>query len=887
MEIYFLVLLVALMAIALSSGFPVAFSLPGSAILTISIAALCGWLFEGNTDAYFILGGPNQWLSAGVTNFRSLYWVAERDTLIAIPLFIFMGIMLQRSKIAEDLLVAMAQLFGPIPGGLGISVVFVGALLAATTGIVGATVIAMGLISLPAMLRNNYSKPLACGTICASGTLGQIIPPSIVLIILADQLSNAADQAATARKAAYKAATGEFSMPGDFDVVSASAGDMFMGAFIPGLILVGIYMLYILISALIKPDKAPPVPFEGKYDRKFVINVLLALVPPLTLIFIVLGSIILGVATVNQAGAIGAIGAMMMGSYRLMEGKPRAYWPAAMAIGAIIAVIILLNLFNLNIKNIQNSYDAFGIVLAGIATLVLLYAIGWAIWRAYKIDGTLNAVMLDTAKTTSMVFIILLGAAMLTSAFRGFGGEELVKEHLTALPGGFWTQFIVVMAVIFFLGFFLDFLEIAVVVVPIVAPILLADPSANVTAVWFGVMVGLNIQTSFLTPPFGFSLFYLRGVAPPSVKTTQIYKGAAAFIALQLLGLAIAGVFPSLVNYLPNKTHLVSETAPPPNNPKLQECLENYLFVQYDENRKPIEAAIERIKGANLAYLPDEYQQRLHESLQQAEQVFDRVAAVREAEKNLADYAAGYRPLHVEVRQIQQDIRDLGDEIDTLDQTRQRLKFADDVDEQRIADIEDGIAEFKARQQALKDGIPHNWDDAHARFKQLATAEKRARQQYRQSVDDSYAVIRMLRKMIDETPALAAYEDRFVQLHDAVTSQQPEQAMQTIESLEDELNKLTETYRIVGKLSKARRALRGPEPDTDKALANIVDAGDAFEAELEWRQRAEKELSQDLEAYDNAIADTIGVRMQTRLNGAQAESVASCLAIHKDLTLYF
>ena len=319
----------------------------------------------------------------------------------------------------------------------------------------------------------------------------------------------------------------------------------------------------------------------------------------------------------------------------------------------------------------------------------------------------------------------------------------------------------------------------------------------------------------------------------------------------------------------------------------LQECLENYLFVQYDENRKPIEAAIERIKGANLAYLPDEYQQRLHESFQQAEQVFDRVAAVREAEKNLADYAAGYRPLHVEVRQIQQDIRDLGDDIDSLDQTRQRLKFADDVDEQRIADIEDGIAEFKARQQALKDKIPQTWEDAHARFKQLATAEKRARQQYRQSVDDSYAVIRMLRKMIDETPALAAYEDRFVQLHDAVTSQEPEQAMQTIESLEDELNKLTETYRIVGKLSKARRALRGPEPDTDKALANIVDAGDAFEAELEWRQRAEKELSQDLEAYNNAIADTIGVRMQTRLNGAQAESVASCLAIHKDLTLYF
>ena len=578
MEMYFLALLVLIMAFALISGFPVAFSLPGSAIITITLAALCGYIFEGDTDAYFVLGGPNQWLSAGVTNFRSLYWNVERDTLIAIPLFVFMGIMLQRSKIAEDLLVAMAQLFGPIPGGLGISVVFVGALLAATTGIVGATVIAMGLISLPAMMRNNYSNSLACGTICASGTLGQIIPPSIVLIILADQLSNAADQAATTRKADYKEATGSFSMPGEFDVVSASAGDMFMGAFIPGLILVGLYMLYILITAILKPEKAPPVPFEGKYDRRFIVKIFLALTPPLTLIFVVLGSIILGVATVNQAGAVGAIGALIMGSYRLMEGKPRAYVPAFIAVTSVIVLVLLTQSFNLNIKNIQNSTDAFGIGLACITVLALLISIGWSIWRAYKVDNTLVGVMTETAKTTSMVFIILIGAAMLTTAFRGFGGEELVKGYLTTLPGGFWIQFIVVMAVIFFLGFFLDFIEIAVVVVPIVAPILLADPEANITAVWLGVMIGLNIQTSFLTPPFGFALFYLRGVAPPSVKTLQIYKGAVAFIGLQLLGLAIAGAYPSLVNYLPNKTHLTSETAPPPSNPKLQQCLENYIF---------------------------------------------------------------------------------------------------------------------------------------------------------------------------------------------------------------------------------------------------------------------------------------------------------------------
>ncbi len=887
MELYFLVLLIAIMVFALTSGFPVAFALPGSAIATIAIAAFCGWVFEGNVDAYFAIGGPNQWLSAGVTNYRSLYWVVERDTLIAIPLFIFMGIMLQRSRIAEDLLVAMAQLFGPIPGGLGISVVFVGALLAATTGIVGATVIAMGLISLPAMLRNNYSKSLACGTICASGTLGQIIPPSIVLIILADQLSSAADQAATARKAEYKQATGEFSMPGDFDVVTASAGDMFMGAFIPGMILVGLYMLYILVSALIKPENAPPVPFEGKYDYRFVIRVLLALVPPLALIFIVLGSIILGVATVNQAGAIGAIGAMMMGSYRLAEGKKNAYYPAALAIGAVIAMIVLLNLFNLNIKNIQNAYDALGIALAALATLVLITAIAWATWRAYKIDDTLHGVMMDTAKTTSMVFIILLGAAMLTSAFRGFGGEELVREHLTSLPGGFWAQFIVVMAVIFFLGFFLDFLEIAVVVVPIVAPILLADPSANVTAVWFGVMVGLNIQTSFLTPPFGFSLFYLRGVAPKDVRTLQIYKGAAAFIVLQLAGLAIAGAFPSLVNYLPNKTHLISETAPPPSNPRLQECLEDFLFVDYDAKRKAIDSGIETIRTANLAYLPDEYQDRLNDSYKQAGATFALIDEVRKTRKALEEYSPGYRPLHIEVRQIQRNVRKLKSRIENLNDERQRISFEESVDENRIEMIMARIDELTTESEVLTASIPQAWTSARAEFETLAKAETRARRQYRQNVDDSYGMIVTMRKMIGETEQLEALQGEFDPLVELVRNQSPEDGLEAIKALELEIDKLTETHRIKSKLSKAKRALRGTTPDKDKALDQINLAIEIMQSEIDWHQRASDELSDDLETYDQAIASTIGMRMQERLTSEQAESIASCLAIHKDLTLHF
>ncbi len=887
MELYFLALLVLIMVISLTSGFPVAFSLPGSAILTVALAALAGYLFEGNTDAYFVLGGPNQWLSAGVTNFRSLYWNVERDTLIAIPLFVFMGIMLQRSKIAEDLLVAMAQLFGPVPGGLGISVVFVGALLAATTGIVGATVIAMGLISLPAMLRNNYSKSLACGTICASGTLGQIIPPSIVLIILADQLSNASDQAATVRKAAYREATGNFSMPGNFDVVTASAGDMFMGAFIPGLILVGLYMAYILISAMIKPENAPPVPFAGKYDRKFIVRVLLALIPPLTLIFVVLGSIILGVATVNQAGSIGAIGAMIMGSYRLMEGKPRAYYPAFIAIISIIAIVILLNLFNLNIKNIQSRYDAFGIALASIAVAALIFAIGWSIYRAFKIENTLQSVMVETAKTTSMVFIILIGAAMLTSAFRGFGGEELVKNYLTSLPGGFWTQFIVVMAVIFFLGFFLDFIEIAVVVVPIVAPILLADPSANITAIWLGVMIGLNIQTSFLTPPFGFALFYLRGVAPPNVKTLQIYKGAVAFILLQLAGLTIAGVYPSLVNYLPNKTHLTSETAPPPSNPRLQECLESSVFVDYDSNREDILASIDRIKSVNISYLPDDYQTSLTESYRTAGKSFMLIEQVREASNQINDFIPDYRPVHVDVRSKQKRIKRINGKIKSLDQERQRLGLEDSIPEFRLKRIAEEIQSLESERLKVESQIPQHWKEFRSRFENLAATEKKARQKYRRNADESYEIIGTMLKMLTEREALLSLQDKLPPMREMILNEPADQAMASLKSLGMEFDSITNASSITSKLSRSRRSLRGNNPDPEKAIRELAIAIERLELEISWRSRAAKDLMPELQIYEQSISQTIGMRLQERLTVDQAESISSCLAVHKDISLYF
>ena len=437
MELYFLFLLFVVMMAALGLGFPVAFALPGAAILTIGLASLTGWLIAGDVKMFFAQDGPVEWLSAGVMNFRAIYYDFERDTLIAIPLFIFMGIMLQRSRIAEDLLMTMAGLFGPVPGGLGISVVFVGALLAATTGIVGATVVAMGLISLPSMMRNNYSPSLASGTICASGTLGQIIPPSIVLIILADQLGSASDQASAMRQSLYREATGEFSMPSALDVTSTSAGDMFLGAFLPGMVLVGVYFAYILITALLKPTMAPAVPNPDGFTKAFFGRVMFSLVPPLVLIFLVLGSIIMGIATVNQAGAIGAVGATIMAGYKLREGNRDAVYPAVLAFGSVVAIYILLSLFDLNVKNLAITQAYVPVFLAVIASITLMISIGWSTWRTFKLENTLNEVMIETAKTTSMVFIILLGATMLTAAFRGFGGEEYVRDFLQGLAGWF------------------------------------------------------------------------------------------------------------------------------------------------------------------------------------------------------------------------------------------------------------------------------------------------------------------------------------------------------------------------------------------------------------------------------------------------------------------
>ncbi|MDF2371056.1 MAG: TRAP transporter large permease subunit [Rhizobiaceae bacterium] len=885
MEFYFLALLVVLMAAALGSGYPVAFALPGSSILTILLAAIFGYLFVGDTDAYFAQGGPAQWLSAGVTNLRGVYWEPERDTLIAIPLFIFMGIMLQRSKIAEDLLITMAQLFGPIPGGLGISVVFVGALLAATTGIVGATVVAMGLISLPAMLRNNYSPQLATGTIAASGTLGQIIPPSIVLIILADQLSSAADQAGTTRKLLYKNATGELSMPTIFDVGSTSAGEMFLGAVVPGLVLVALYMIYILVIAAIRPKMAPPVHYDGKLDGRFLIKVALALFPPLVLIFLVLGSIIAGIATVNQAGAIGAAGALIMAGYRLRDGHKNAYYPAILAIISLVTIAFVLGNFNTNIKNIKTSSDMTGVTLASIAVGGLIISLLWSGWRALRVNNTLQGVMIETAKTTSLVFIILLGAAILTAAFRAFGGEDLVREFLDGLPGGFWTKFVIVMAVIFLLGFFLDFIEIAVVVVPIVAPILLADPSANVTAVWLGVMIGLNIQTSFLTPPFGFALFYLRGVAPAIVKTIQIYKGVIPFICIQIGALMIVGLVPQMVNYLPNRLSLLSETSPPPRNPRLTYCVEQYVTEQLAGNRGALLQSVETARQLDYSVLPKGLVKPVSASFDQVSKAIALLDEANAAGVAIEEASDAYRPLHDHVRDIEQDIRSVDERIEILNVQIGRLRDA--TDQKLRQRLEDRVVMLSEKSEALTATIPAEWKPAYTTFSTLIDAEGKLRNKYRQTADKAYEPMALLLASLDAYGAFQALGPQLTAIGDEVRNKAPEDMEDPLNELSRQFGAIEGASDIKSALSSARRALRSKTPDKEKALDEISEAVDEYQKQLVWREKADGELKSGVAAYVDALRPTIGIRQQDKLTREQAIYVAGCSSGHRDISLNF
>ncbi|WP_120997918.1 TRAP transporter large permease subunit [Stutzerimonas urumqiensis] len=447
------ILLFVSICVALMSGYPVAFTLGGMALVFAGIG-----IVTGTFDPSFLHALPNR-----------LFGIMNNQTMLAVPLFVFMGVMLEKSRVAEDLLESMSRLFGTLRGGLAISVCVVGALLAASTGIVGATVVTMGLLALPTMLRRGYDPAIATGTLAATGTLGQIIPPSIILVLLGDVMSSAFQQA-------------QLKM-GIFSPKTVSVGDLFIGALIPGLVLVGLYILYLIIVAIFQPKKLPALPQEELGPIEWG-KLIAALFPPLLLIAAVLGSILTGYATPTEAAAVGALGAT------------------------------LLALAKRQLNFAQLKQVAFG-----------------------------------TTEITSMVFLILIGASLFSLVFRGFGGEILIEDMLSALPGGALGALIVVMLVMFLLGFILDFIEIVFVVVPIVGPILLA---MGLDPVWLGVMFALNLQTSFLTPPFGFSLFYLRGVTPASVPTSTMYKGVIPFIAIQLSILIIAYLWPGLITWLPS-----------------------------------------------------------------------------------------------------------------------------------------------------------------------------------------------------------------------------------------------------------------------------------------------------------------------------------------------
>ncbi|MEO0606775.1 MAG: TRAP transporter large permease subunit [Pseudomonadota bacterium] len=459
----------------------------------------------------------------------------ENQVLIAVPLFVLMGVILERSKVADDLLHTAGRLLARIRGGLGYAVVIVGALLAASTGIVGATVITMTLIALPTMLRQGYDPRLATGTIAASGTLGQIIPPSIVLILLADAVSTA-NQSAAMRSG------------GGAGVVSV--GDLFAGALIPGLILVGLYLLYLVMTALFRPDASPAaIPDETEAPLTFA-EIARSLGAPLALIIAVLGSILAGLASPTEASAIGAGGALLLAGLRLApehgkRGDLASIWAAFIS---LILLGVLTNILDLRVNRAEiGTLNQIGIGVAGLASIVFfggLLSAARVLWRAKQLRASLGS----GVQITSMVFLILIGASLFALVFRAYGGDHYVEALLTGIPGGLWGALAITMLVMFVLGFFLDFIEIVFVVVPIVAPpliILGADP------VWLAILMALNLQTSFLTPPFGFALFYLRGAAPDGVETIDIWRGAIPFIGLQLTMIGLVAAIPALATWLP------------------------------------------------------------------------------------------------------------------------------------------------------------------------------------------------------------------------------------------------------------------------------------------------------------------------------------------------
>ncbi|GGB58468.1 TRAP transporter large permease [Henriciella pelagia] len=520
LEVLLALLMFATAIGALLAGYSVALTLGGVALLFALLGIALGVFPEP-----LLLSLPSR-IQGGS--------IMQNETLVAVPLFVIMGVILERSRVAEDLLHIASRLLGRIRGGLGYAVVLVGALLAASTGIVGATVITMTLIALPSMLQKNYDPRLATGTIAASGTLGQIIPPSIVLILLADAVSNAASQAA--------------SQIGSASFV-VSVGDLFAGALIPGLILVGLYLSYIAFMAFARPRACPATINEDgpPLTRK---EILFGLGAPLVLIIAVLGAILGGVATPTEAAAIGVAGALLLSGLRLSTEKEILLQRLVIAaFAATLVILTVRNLTDLRLGVDTLSTEAIvGAMITMLAAVLLLIGIVASMFILHR-QKQLQPAFKSAVHITSMVFLILIGASLFSLVFRGFGGDEAVADILASIPGGRWGALIGAMLVMFLLGFFLDFIEIVFVVVPLVTPPLIVmgfDP------VWLAILMALNLQTSFLTPPFGFALFYLRGAAPDTVRTGDIWQGALPFIGLQILMILLVAFLPGLATWLPS-----------------------------------------------------------------------------------------------------------------------------------------------------------------------------------------------------------------------------------------------------------------------------------------------------------------------------------------------
>jgi TRAP-type C4-dicarboxylate transport system permease large subunit len=672
-------------------------------------------------------------------------------------------------------------------------------------------------------------------------------------------------------------------MPGELRVGSTSAGDMFLGALLPGLVLVGLYMLYVLVYARLNPKSAPPVPFRGKFDSKFWIKVVMVIIPPLALIFAVLGSILMGIATVNQAGSIGAIGATMMAGYRLHEGKKNAYYPIIVAIISIIPIYILTKNYNLNIKA-TDTRDLTAILVAGFFTITFLIGITWSFWRTYKINNVLKEVITETCVTTSMVFIILLGAAMLTSGFRAFGGEELVRDFLQDLPGGFWTQFIVVMAVIFILGFFLDFIEIAVVVVPIIAPILLAEPGANVSAIWLGVMIGVNLQTSFLTPPFGFALFYLRGVASKFVTTLNIWKGVVPFIGLQLIGLAIVGFYPTLVNYLPARTYLTSKVAPPPINPKLQHCLQEYKFDIYKNDEQKIVAAINNFQQLTPSNLPNDKLDIFEEHFDNALGTFALVEKLKKTEEEYNLFAEGYKDLHFKVRKKEKKIRKLDKKIEKLESEIRNLNEEEAADKNKL---ELKIENYKLEIIELTEGIPEAWIARNNEFKIIQKSKNTKTKRYRKNVDEAYDNLDQIAMFIQDHEKLDALSPQINELKYTLNNNDYEKSISIIDILFERLGEISGTEELANKLDDLFSILDSDDVNKGELTIASSDMFNLFNIENSWRKDANKNLLPELMKYNLVIKNNIGLRRQSKLTKEQAKIVARCNSVHRDVSLNF